>query len=293
MAEYPTLPTLPRRPILRPGLRVVRRDDGHLQVGIDAPARVILIDDPDVRRTLEDMRAGRTPTADSPAAIRCLTALVEADLVVDAVEVEAARSESASSAALYARFGAGARRRIVARENARTALDATGDANETLARLLRSAGCPVVPKESAASLRLIVRDHEIPRDQIDPLVRDGIAHLLVTGGAGGITVGPFVVPGVTACVRCVDAHLAESDPRRPLVVEQVARLGGGAGWRDPVLQALALAWAVRDVASFVDGDEPATWSASVSFGSDPAPVRRVWTRHPHCGCAWDGLVAAG
>lgn len=291
MAAPLPVPGLPVRPALRPGLQVVRRDDGHLQVGIDAPERVILADDPDVRRTLEDLRVGRTPTPGTPAAVRCLTALVKADLVVDAVELAAARSASPSSAALYARFGTGARHRIVARAGARTALDASGEAHEILTRLLRSCGCEVVSRDAAASLRLVARDHEIPREEIDPLVRDGMPHLLVTGGAGGITVGPFVVPGLTACLRCVDAHLAESDPRRPLVVEQVAHLGVGASWRDPVLQALALAWAVRDVASFVDGDEPATWSTSVRFGSDPAPVQQRWTRHPHCGCSWGDALA--
>ncbi len=100
--------------------------------------------------------------------------------------------------------------------------------------------------------------------------------------------GPFVVPGVTACVRCLDAHRSEHDPRRATVLEQCARDGEDAG--DPALAALGLAAAVADVVGFVDGDRPATWSATVDLGA-AQPVVRPWPRHPHCGCAWDALSA--
>jgi hypothetical protein len=44
-------------------------------------------------------------------------------------------------------------------------------------------------------------------------------------------------------------------------------------------------WVVRDVLAFLDGGEPTTWSATVDLDA-AAPVRRVWLRHPHCGCTW-------
>jgi hypothetical protein len=34
------------RPVLRPGLHVVRRDDAHLQLGLDDPDRFVLPDRP-------------------------------------------------------------------------------------------------------------------------------------------------------------------------------------------------------------------------------------------------------
>ncbi len=52
---------------------------------------------------------------------------------------------------------------------------------------------------------------------IDRLVQADRPHLLVTAVAGRVRVGPCVVPGLTACLRCVDAHLADRDPRHPLV----------------------------------------------------------------------------
>ena len=47
----------PRQPVLRPGLQVFRRDDTHLQVGLDRP-RVVLPDTDGVRRLLRDLDCG-------------------------------------------------------------------------------------------------------------------------------------------------------------------------------------------------------------------------------------------
>jgi hypothetical protein len=94
------------------------------------------------------------------------------------------------------------------------------------------------------------------------------------------------VPDRTACVRCVDAHRGELDPRRPLVVEQVADLPPLTAPRlDPALRLLALAWAVRDLAQAAQGLRPASWSATVRFEPDQPRVT-AYARHPHCGCTW-------
>jgi hypothetical protein len=105
-----------------------------------------------------------------------------------------------------------------------------------------------------------------------------------------VELGPFVAPGQTACLRCVDAHRGETDPRRALVLEQYAAAGPRAdGVPEPVDEPVftaALAWAVRDCLSYVDGLEPTTWSRTVTFGPGMAQTAREWARHPHCGCAW-------
>ncbi|NUR06735.1 MAG: hypothetical protein HOQ45_06990, partial [Nocardioidaceae bacterium] len=66
----------------------------------------------------------------------------------------------------------------------------------------------------------------------------------------------------------------------------------GAGTRpepvDPLLAALALAWAARDLATYVDGRRPATWSATVTLQPDLSEIEtRSWLRHPGCCCTWD------
>jgi hypothetical protein len=100
-----------------------------------------------------------------------------------------------------------------------------------------------------------------------------------------------VAPGLTACLRCVDAHHCDADPRHAMIVEQHPPEPGEPC--DPVLMHLALAWAVRDVVTYVEGQSPATWSASVTVDAGLAIERRDWTRHPRCGCSWGDELAAG
>ena len=285
---------LPGRVTLRPGLRVVRRDDRQLQVGLDPPLRVILPDEPAVRRLLEDLRAGRPVLPASPTAVRCLAELHRHDLLVDAAGLDRAllgSEDRAAAAAVFARAGAGAEARLAARAVSRVRVDAAPEDRQSATRLLRASGVGLADGADPTVV-LLVDSGPLSRDRLDPFVRDGRPHLVVAPTDGGFTLGPFVVPGVTACQRCVDAHLGELDPRRAVVLEQYGRQGRAAVEpRDPALFALALAGAVRDVVRFVDGDEPATWSATVAIGADPVPVRRAWERHPHCGCSWGDVLA--
>lgn len=246
---------------LRPGYVAVRRDDTHLQVGIDPPRRAVLRDTADVRRLLTDLAAGRAtrpvPSRTTLPVLRALDALMAADLV----------AEEASAPPAYG-----------------VQVEGPPDLVEPLRSLLGDA-C----RASPTGLAIVVSPRPLQRERLDPLVRAGTPHLVVQGGPDAWTVGPFVVPGATACLRCVDARLGEDDPRRSLVIEQLARSTAPAP-SDPVLQSVALSWAARDALTHLAGARPATWSATYTFGrTSPTRVRR-WARHPHCGCAWD-LIA--
>ncbi len=285
--------TTTRRLLLRPGLGVARRDDHHLQIGVDAPHRLVVRDEPDVRRLLDDLSTGRPTLADTPSTRRLLTALTEGGLVVDADAYAAAltRGDRMTVAVAFAQFGADAPRRLDQRERSRIGIDAPPEIRQTVVRLLRGSGMGLADDEPPTVV-LAVHGIEPRRDRLDALVRDGVAHLLLAAAPTYAVVGPLVVPGVTACARCVDAHLSEHDPRRSLVAEQHGR-GAGPGplTHDPALLHLALAWAARDLVSHADGDRPATWSASVRIEPGREPARHGWTRHPHCGCAWGESLA--
>ena len=56
--------------LLRPGLHVVRRDDRHLQIGLDLPWRLVVPDEPDVQSVLDDLVSGRPPSPATPEASR-------------------------------------------------------------------------------------------------------------------------------------------------------------------------------------------------------------------------------
>lgn len=287
------LPDLPARPTLRPGWYVVRRGDGLLQVGVDPPHRVVLADSLAVHAVLDALRALRRPGRRGrldPAGAACLADLLAADLVVDA---DAPRLEAL-------RFGASALPRTLARRAVRVRLLAPGHLRADAERLLAQAGLTTA-SDDAAEMALVLHQGEPVRETLDALVRDALPHLLVTASEARIEVGPFVVPGLTACLRCVDAHRGEADVRRALVLEQVSRLVRSevpasttrAAPSDPLLWSWALAWAARDLARYAEGDEPSTWSASHTIDPVAAPVGRRWARHPHCGCAWQPVASTG
>ena len=134
---------------------------------------------------------------------------------------------------------------------------------------------------------------EPERDLVDEWTRAGTPYLLVRLTEGRAVVGPFVQPGSTACLRCVDAHCTDADPAWPLLVRQYAaasahdRADGAPEPVDPLLASLALAWAASDLASYVDGGRPSSWSATVTVHPQLSRLEtRGWLRHPGCGCSW-------
>lgn len=246
------------RHVLRPGFTVARRDAEHLQVGLDQA--VVLPETTEVRRlmaALVDTRA-EWPSLDATAS-RALDTLDAAGMLVDI---------AFRDSFVAARFGRTAAARLAARS---TGVHVEG--SPELMALLSGSGV-----REGDGLVVLVSPGPIPRGRLDPLLRGDIPHLLVEGGPTAWTVGPLVVPGVTACARCVDA--ASQDPRRPVLLEQAE-----AGPVDPVLRSLALAHAARDVIAWLDGDRPSSWSATLRVGD--SDELQPWPRHPHCGCAWD------
>jgi bacteriocin biosynthesis cyclodehydratase domain-containing protein len=159
--------------------------------------------------------------------------------------------------------------------------------------LLTRAGVTLVGAGGDADVALVACHGEVDRDRLDPLIRHGTSHVVVRLVDGAALVGPFVVPGLTACLRCIDAHQSIRDPDHVAVTSRYVRAtsrpraDGMADLTDPVLATLALAWAVRDVLAHLDGRRPATWSRTLFLDSEPSRRREEdWSRHPECGCCW-------
>ncbi len=274
--------------VLRPGTPVMARGPDVLQVGLDGPTAQVP-DSPDVRDLLAALgRLPGLPAAQdrSGSAGAALDQLDAAGLLVVVPEAEGVPRPA--DQALRAQFGPDAVRRRTARAQAVVVVLAAPAAGPVLDPLLEQAGLRRSGGEDGAAAHLVVSTGPVDRELLDPLVRSSIPHLVVSGSAGLRRVGPFVHPGHTACLRCVDAHEALHDARRPFLLAQAAR---AAAERppplDPVLDALALAWAVRDLARYVEGDAPSTWSTTFDIGPTAAPAAQHWGRHPDCGCAWD------
>lgn len=296
---------LPPRPALRPGLRPARRGDGLLQVGLPPGPTVTAPDVPEARELVAALRVGLAPeqvAALGPVQQRLCQALLAADLLVDGRRLleHLARGDTVEQrrqrAAAYAEHGG--RTDEVLRSRAATPVT-IGDerAPELAARLghlVADAGFGTAAEESTPRVAVHVSVGEADRERTDAWMRADVPHLLVRCVEGRVRVGPFVVPGVTACLRCVDAHDGERDPRHALVVRQYAAAPPPGPAPEPVpydLVDVALVVAVRDLGTWVDGRRPRSWSATVDVGTDLRLTEHRWGRHPACGCAWQQLVA--
>lgn len=261
---------------------------------------------------------------DTPAVLDCLTSLAHpadqhAGLDPGTIEVLAAHGLllderdlmpllkdgeiSAPVSAALARSGGPATARLRgARRRARTSTRTFGHPAGAGLRgqflaLTSAAGIrEAAGRRTTVDCRVLLGVGEPDRELVDPWTRGGTPYLPVRLTEGRAVVGPFVLPGTTACLRCVDAHCTDADPVWPLLVQQYASLSardrsdGAPEPVDPLLAGLALAWAARDVASYVDGDRPSTWSATVTLHAGLGSLEtQEWLRHPACGCSWDPL----
>src|SRR6266545_4112493 len=317
---------LPRHPRLLPGVLVTRRDDDYLQIGLDPGLAVITPDLPETREVLARLRDADAPVLGpgTPLVVLRLCAeLVARNLLIDgdalAADLPASLEAAQAVAAVYAQAGRTAPETLVRRRTRPVRLDVPEPLARLAHRLLTASGVPTSPVSPAsvspvsASLgqvssvpeserpapyaALVAALGEVDRAAVDGLARDDTPYLVVRFGERSVEVGPFVVPGVTACLRCVDAHRGDGDPRRGLVVEQYAeapvyRSDGVPHPVDPSVSAMVLGWAVRDLVSYVDDEQPSTWSATIRVGPGTHQQRTPWRRHPHCGCAW-GTAATG
>jgi hypothetical protein len=131
------------------------------------------------------------------------------------------------------------------------------------------------------------------RELPEILGREGVPHLAAAASEAIGVVGPLVLPGRTACLRCLDLTRAERDPAWPLIL---AQLTGGAADPpacDTVLAAAVATQAAAQALAFVD--RPASASA-VTNGTlelvlpDWQWRRRTWTQHDRCGCGRRGAL---
>ena len=217
---------------------------------------MVLPDDDGVRRLLHDLEQGAGLPSLTPAAGLALGRLVDAGLVVDRADLSTAARGAGrvATAAVFAAHGPDAPARLGSRSRCRVEVDALDPWRTTAVDRLVVAGLTV---DGAASgppaATLLISLGEPRRSRIDRLVRDDRTHLLVTLLPDRARLGPLVVPGTTACLRCLDGHLAEHDPRRGLVLEQLEDRDDPPTPCDPVLAHAAVALAAHELTTYAEG----------------------------------------
>jgi hypothetical protein len=121
------------------------------------------------------------------------------------------------------------------------------------------------------------------------LMRHRVAHLVALADEAIGTVGPLVLPGRSACLRCVDLSKTARDAAWPLVLAQA----GGAVGRpavpeacDTVLAAATAALAAAQALAFIDrACVPAARNSTLEVVlPDWQWQRRGWPPHSACTC---------
>ncbi|GHS84929.1 hypothetical protein AGMMS50218_01180 [Actinomycetota bacterium] len=137
------------------------------------------------------------------------------------------------------------------------------------------------------------------------LVSADLPHLSVVSREADAFVGPFVRPGASVCLRCLDLHRRDLDPAWPLLVPQLLPPDAGppprwsqlTGTRHPgrrpahragipaALAGVCGALAAAQVLAHLDGAIPGATDAAYEISApDVTPRRRAWQVHPECGC---------
>lgn len=337
---------LPLRPRLRPGLVVLHRRAGEIQIGL-APRRATVVsglpapvaaaaDHLTGDHTTEELLA-RVAPGHRPAMRALLAGLTDQGLVEDAarrapppprlaadtsalpragdalgtrarsvVTVHGDGRLAASVACLLAAAGVGhvhvESRGAVAPEDIGTGLTEAdvGRPRQTAvhAAIRRVDGGTATHRPTRRHPDLVLLTDALVPDPavVQDLVDHGVPHLPVRSRDGVGIVGPFVLPGVTSCLRCADHHRADRDECWPLVAAQLA------GRPLPVDLATAQTTAGLAVAQALTvltwlhtpGDQRIpTWNTSLELDATTgAMAHRPWSPHPSCPCDAPGAPNA-
>jgi bacteriocin biosynthesis cyclodehydratase domain-containing protein len=168
--------------------------------------------------------------------------------------------------------------------------DGSGEASPSTARPAKpqpGTGRPGKAPPSAAlpDLAIIVGRHLM--ELRASLMRDQVPHLAVSADEAIGVVGPLVIPGRTACLRCLDLTRAERDPAWPLILAQLEGREPNPCACDAPLAAAVAAQAAAQVLAFIDR---AVTADPVANGTLELVLpgwqwrRRTWPRHPGCSC---------
>jgi len=308
------------RPALKAGLLPVWRDRDTLQIGVDprravaltglgpAAAVISLLDGSRDQAAL--IAAAQTYGIGPEATGQVLATLAAAGVLDDFParlhasmpdELRARLAPELATAALAYGDTDGGARTLARRRAAFVRVHGAGRTGACVATFLAASGvgrvaCTDPELAEPADLRtgddgampdLVVLTGPVLPDLIDALLRDRVPHLaLRTGEAIGI-VGPLVLPGRSACLRCVDLRKASGDPAWPKVLAQATFGRARPEACDTVLAAMAATLGAAQALAYIDrpGTAPAGANGTLEVVlPDWQWRRRTWPPHAACRC---------
>jgi hypothetical protein len=312
------------RPALKPGLLPVWRDRDTLQIGIDSRRAVALTgmasiawviglldgsrDRAQVIRAAADQGVPAETTEQVLALLATAGALDDfpaGTLRVLSPALRARLAAELATASLAHRDGDGGARTLARRLAAQIRVCGGGRVGAGVAGLLTASGIGRVTHAGAGAsgdpanpgdagdadrarpdLAVLVGRH--PLELRADLMRGQIPHLAASADEAIGVVGPLVIPGRTACLRCQDLTRTDRDPAWPLILAQLAGRKADPLACDAPLAAAVAAQAAAQVLAFID--RPAA-AAAVTNGTLELVLpgwqwrRRTWPRHRDCSCS--------
>jgi bacteriocin biosynthesis cyclodehydratase domain-containing protein len=158
---------------------------------------------------------------------------------------------------------------------------------EGAARAVQRAAPEVRTGDDGTLPDLVVLTRPVLPDVTDGLVRDRVPHLAVSAREAIGVIGPLVVPGRSACLRCVNLRKADADPQWPQVLAQATFTRVQPEACDTVLAAMAAALACAQALALIDRGPglPVTVNGTLEVVlPDWQWRRRTWPAHPACVC---------
>lgn len=289
------------RPTLRPGLHVLRRDLRTMQIGLewsgvaalaDSPALQIVLDVVDGFRDVEGVvLAARSRGIGRADAEDVIEALLDSGALVDQSVLKPPELAHASWSAMW--LLAGPRRNaaavLSARSRNRVLVSGSGRVASLVRGLVEAEQVPVTSSAEDATVVVLAGDREPSRDAADEAMRRGLPFLCVGVRELVGLVGPFVVPGSTACLRCVDLARTQLDPCWPTLVDSAEVNPPPTPCGSPALFAVTAGYAAQEVAIWASGLVPLSCDRVIELPHGFGEVQTIaFEPHPECGCGWPG-----
>lgn len=160
-------------------------------------------------------------------------------------------------------------------------------AEEIVGRRSRGGGSAAAPPD----LVVVVETWAHDARRFARLCAQDVPHLAALVREADVAVGPFVVPGKSPCVRCLDLTHRASDPQWPDISAHLRSLPPGRTGEETVLVATGAALVAGQVLAALDGGRPRTDGAVLECSlPDAVPRVRTLAPHPACGCGADGTL---
>lgn len=162
------------------------------------------------------------------------------------------------------------------------AIDAPADLAALLGGLL---DLPVGTAADDADLVLVAAHHLVPPAATVRHLQRDVPHLAVVFGDQAVTIGPFVRPGATPCLRCAEEHRLDA-PERRAVAAQLLRRSDSLTARSVTMRLQAAVLVAETVTAMRSGRRGDLDGVELRLAPDGSVSRRPRPWHERCSCRW-------